>query len=139
MKRLDAYHCKYACWILLHSNILVYIFKLIPTSKGNKQTRKQNISKSNHIIATPRIRRTGKSQKHRNCFTACLVTTGNLEKKTYNYKTPVFFGVTIREKKHREHLEKKLKKFGSSLRMKKKTIKRQISNKIAKKWKEKKD
>ena len=66
----------------------------IPTSKGNKQTRKENISKSNHIIATPRIRKTRKSQKHRNCFTTGLVTTSNLEKETHNYRRPFQYNKT---------------------------------------------
>jgi len=73
---------------LQRSLLIFHLFKFfdqirnsIPTSKGNKQTRKENISKSNHIIATPRIRKTRKSQKHRNCFTTGLVTTSNLERK----------------------------------------------------------
>lgn len=62
-------------------------------SKGNKQPRKENIPKPNHVITSPGIKKTRKSQKHWNCLSTCLVTSSNLEIEAHirvskSYKTP---------------------------------------------------
>lgn len=51
----------------------------IPESKRNKQTGKENVTKTNHIVTTPRIKYTRDSQKHGHGFSTTIVSSSYLE------------------------------------------------------------